>query len=96
VLAKVITAGTICGSFASASAALWKLAEVVMPTKQVERRTQGIGTERCGERDAQAAVYLALPLVEQKGVPEGVIAPSVAVVEMDGGTVADFRSFEGE
>jgi len=86
----------MCGSFASASEALWELAEVAVPTKQVERRTQGIGTERCGERDAQAAVYLALPLVEQKGVPEGVIAPSVAVVEMDGGTVADFRSFEGE
>lgn len=80
----------MCGSFASASEALWELAEVEVPTKQVERRTQGIGTERCGERDAQAAAYLALPLVERKGVPDGVAAPAVAVVEMDGGRLQIF------
>jgi len=90
VLAKVIYAGTMCGSFASASEALWELAEVAVPTKQVERRTQGIGTERCVERDAAAAAYLALPLVERKGTPAGVASPAVAVVEMDGGRLQIF------
>lgn len=81
----MIYAGTACVSFALASEALWQLAEIDVSTKQVERRTQAIGTERCAERDAEAAAYLALPLVERKGVPAGVTAPDVAVVMMDGG-----------
>ena len=87
-LEKVIYAGTALGSFASASEALWELAEIDVPAKQVERRTQQIGTERCAERDAATDAYVALPLVERKAVPEGVTAPDekeVAVVMMDGG-----------
>ena len=85
VLEKVIYAGTACASFALASDALWQLAEIDVATKQVERRTQQIGTERCVERDAETEAYLALPLVERKGVPSGVTAPDVAVAMMDGG-----------
>lgn len=84
----MIYAGTALGSFASASEALWELAEIDVPAKQVERRTQQIGTERCAERDAATDAYVALPLVERKAVPEGVTAPDekeVAVVMMDGG-----------
>jgi len=79
VLEKVIDAGTACGSFALAGEALWQLAEIEVATKQVERRTRQIGTERCVERDAETAAYLALPLVERKGVPSGVMAPEVVV-----------------
>ena len=90
VLAKVIYAGTALGSFASASAALSQLAEIDVPAKQVERRTQQIGTERCAERDAATDAYLALTLVERKKAPEGVVAPDLAVVEMDGGRLQIF------
>jgi hypothetical protein len=90
VLAKVIYAGTALGSFASASEALSELAEIDVPAKQVERRTQQIGAERCAERDAATDAYLALPLVERKAVPEGVTAPDLAVVEMDGGRLQIF------
>ena len=78
-------AGVMCGSFDSGSDALWELAEIDVATKQVERRTQEIGTERCRERDAAATAYSPLPLVERKGVPAGVEPPEIAVVEMDGG-----------
>jgi hypothetical protein len=84
-LKKVIYAGTRCGSFALATEALRELAEVEVPIKQVERRTQQIGTQRCVERDAAAAVYEALPLVERKKAPKDVVAPPIAVVQMDGG-----------
>ncbi|MDY3555210.1 hypothetical protein R5W24_004348 [Gemmata sp. JC717] len=84
-LKKVVYAGTRCGSFALAAAALRELAEVEVPVKQVERRTQQIGTERCAERDAAAMAFEARPLVERKEAPPGVPAPPIAVVQMDGG-----------
>ncbi|HEX4612427.1 MAG TPA: hypothetical protein VH092_29805, partial [Urbifossiella sp.] len=61
------------------------MADVEVPVKQVERRTQQIGTERCAERGAAAAAFEALPLVERKTAPRGVSAPPIAVVQMDGG-----------
>lgn len=82
---KVIYAGTRCGSFALAAEALRELAEVEVPVKQVERRTHQIGTQRCAERDAAAAAFETLPLVLRKKTPEGVAAPPIAVVQMDGG-----------
>jgi len=85
VLAKAVYAGVMCRSFALASEALWQLAEIDVSTKQVERRTREIGTERCRERDVAADAYGALTLVERKGVPTGTTAPDLAVVEMDGG-----------
>ncbi|MDY3557373.1 hypothetical protein R5W24_006563 [Gemmata sp. JC717] len=78
-------AGTRCGSFALAAEALRELAEVPVPVKQVERRTQQIGTERCAERDAAVAAYESLPLVERKQAPPDVVPPPIAVVQMDGG-----------
>src|SRR5207244_1937435 len=53
--------------------------------KQVERVTERIGAERVGERDAQAAAFQALPLVEKFRVPPGQAAPDLAVVMADGG-----------
>jgi hypothetical protein len=84
-LKKVVYAGTRCGSFALGAEALRELADIEVPVKQVERRTQQIGTERCAERDAATAAFESLPLVERKKAPEGVAAPPIAVVQMDGG-----------
>ncbi|MGH3579878.1 MAG: hypothetical protein ACRDU0_20275, partial [Mycobacterium sp.] len=40
--------------------------------------------------DQAAAAYLALPLVERKGVPQGVAPPDLAVVGTDGGRIQIF------
>ncbi len=60
---------------------------MTVSAKQVERVTKGIGRERCVERDDAVASYLALPLVQRKGVPAGVTPPPVAVVGVDGGRI---------
>ena len=49
-LDKIVYAGTMSRSFERASRDLWKLAEVDVPTKQVERVCQRIGEERVRER----------------------------------------------
>jgi hypothetical protein len=72
-------------SYAEASAIVGKLTNLAVSAKQVERITKRIAAERCDERDEAVAAYLALPLVERKGVPAGVTPPAVAVVGTDGG-----------
>ena len=72
-------------SFEQASKDLRKLAEVEVPTKQVERVCQRIGSERVAERDEAVAAYQELPLTERKSVPPGVTAPDLAMVGCDGG-----------
>ena len=67
--AKVVYAAVTNPSFVLGSQDLAELAEADVPVKQVERIAKGIGKERCDERDAAAAAYLALPLVERKGAP---------------------------
>jgi hypothetical protein len=85
VLERTIYAGTHNPSFAQGSDALRELADLDIPTKQVERLSQRIGKERCAERDADVKAYLDLPLVERKSTPARVVAPGLAVVQMDGG-----------
>src|SRR5713226_7647065 len=85
VLERVIYAGTQHPSFERASQALQHLADLQIPTKQVERLAQRIGAERCAERDAAVGAYGALPLTLRKALPEGVAAPGLAVVQADGG-----------
>jgi hypothetical protein len=84
-LQKIAYAGTAGRSFAEASAALHHLADLAVDPKQVERVTERIGAERVAERDAQAAAFQALPLVEKFRVPPGQAAPDLAVVMADGG-----------
>jgi len=84
-LDKIVYAGTMSRSFEHGSKDLAKLAEVEVPTKQVERVCQRIGDERVEERDEAVAAYQKLTLAERKGVPEGVTAPDLAVVGCDGG-----------
>ena len=83
----IVYVGVNNPSFVLASANLFATASVVIPAKQVERVTKGIGLERCAERDDAVATYLALPLVERKAVPLGVTPPPVAVVGTDGGRI---------
>jgi hypothetical protein len=84
---KIIHAGVTHTSFANASENLLKVGDLVVSAKQVERVTQGIGLERCVERDEDVALYQALPLIERKGVPARVTPPPVAVVGTDGGRI---------
>ena len=70
-LDKIVYAGTMSRSFEQASKDLRKLAEVEVPTKQVERVCQRIGNERVMERDEAVAAYQKLPLIERKAVPTG-------------------------
>ena len=98
---KIIHAGVTHTSFANASENLLKVGDSVVSAKQVERVTQGIGLERCVERDEDVALYQALPLIERKGVPARVTPPPVAVVGTDGGRIANpgtapWRPAEGE
>jgi len=72
-------------SYEQAAAALGELFELSVSDKEVRRVCKSIGTDRCAERDAETASYVALPLVERKGVPTGVTAPDLAVVGTDGG-----------
>lgn len=51
----------------------------------MERHTRRIGENRCAERDAEVAIFQALPLVKRKAAPPGVVAPELAVVGVDGG-----------
>jgi hypothetical protein len=84
---KIVHAGVSNTSFASASEDLLKLGDLAVSAKQVERVTKGVGLERCAERDDAVACYQALPLVQRKGVPDGVTPPPVAVVGTDGGRI---------
>jgi hypothetical protein len=84
-LQKITYAGTAGRSFAEASATLHHLADLAVDPKQVERVTERIGAERVAERDARAAAFQALPLVEKFRVPPGQAAPDLAVVMADGG-----------
>jgi hypothetical protein len=90
VLERVIYAATHQPSFEQASLALRHLADLSIPTKQVERLTQRLGTERCAERDAAVAAYQGLPLARRKAAPAGVVAPAVAMVQVDGGRLQIF------
>ena len=82
---KIARAGTKNTSFAAGSDDLLDYLELQVDVKQVERVTERIGKERYAERDAAVERYLSLPLVERKDKPEGVPAPALAVVGVDGG-----------
>ena len=85
VLERVIYAAAYNPSFAQGSEALRHLADLDVPTKQVERMARRIGNELCAERDREVQTYLDLPLVERKATPPGVETPKLAVVQIDGG-----------
>src|SRR5262249_18420451 len=82
---KIVYAGVAGPSFAQASQALQRLADLPAGAQQVERLTEGAGGERVAQRDAAAAAFEALPLAEKFAAPPGVAPPGLAVVMVDGG-----------
>ena len=90
-LAKIIYAGSNNTSYQQAQADLDHLAELDLSDKQVRRLCKRIGDERVDERDAAVAAYQALPLVERKSAPAGVVPPAVVAVSVDGGRVQIFE-----
>jgi hypothetical protein len=82
---KITYAGTVSRSFAEASELMEQLADLPVSAKQVERVARRIGEERVAERQAEVAVFQALPLVEKFVAPAGATPPDVAVVMVDGG-----------
>jgi hypothetical protein len=82
---KIVYAGVAASSFAKAAELLDQLADLPVATKQVERLTRAVGSERVVQRDAAVATFEALPLVEKFAAPQGVAPPKLAVVKVDGG-----------
>src|SRR5262245_46906545 len=82
---KVVYAGSVAASFASASELLEDLANLAVPAKQVERLTRGVGTQRVCQRDAAVAAFQTLPLAERFDAPTTARPPDLAVVFVDGG-----------
>lgn len=82
---KIVYAGTAHGSFELGKQALQELADVHVTTKQVERLTEQIGSERLAERNEAVAAFEALPLTEKHQSPAGAASPKVGVVMVDGG-----------
>ena len=89
--AKITVAGTRNPSYQLAEEDLLVLAELDVADKQVRRLCKTIGDERLRERAAEVSTYQAKPLTERKGLPEGVRAPAVAVVGVDGGRLQIFE-----
>jgi hypothetical protein len=85
VLRKVISFGTRARSFVEASEALLDGPELAVKPKQIERLIHQVGQERVDERTALVERFERLPLVEKFAVPQGVTAPDLAVVMVDGG-----------
>jgi hypothetical protein len=85
VLAQVVYAGAHAPSFARAAQDLRHLAGQAIAVKQVERLTRQVGAERVAERQAEVGAWRGRPLIDKNPLPEGVMPPELAVVEMDGG-----------
>ena len=77
--------GTKLPSFRDAHEALHQLLRTTISLKRVERQTERIGAERVAQREAEIAMWVALPLVQRDQAPPGVAAPEVATVLADGG-----------
>jgi hypothetical protein len=82
---KLVHAGTNARSFAQGSVDIAEYLDLTVDAKQIERVTERIGAERCAQRDAAVEHYMGLPLTERKDKPQGVAAPALAVVSVDGG-----------
>jgi hypothetical protein len=89
--AKITFAGVNNTSYQQAEQDLRELADLDVADKQVRRVCKAIGAERVLERDAAVQAYQARPLTERKAVPEGVQAPAVAAVGVDGGRLQIFE-----
>jgi hypothetical protein len=89
--AKIVYAGANNTSYSQAQKDLLALAELDVSDKRTRRLCKTIGAERVAQRDADTAAYQQQPLAQRKAVPEGVTAPPLAVVGVDGGRLQIFE-----
>lgn len=85
VLQKVVWAGANLTSFPQAAAALKMLADIGLSAKQIRRVTEQVGRDRLEERRQSVAEFRNKPLMQRLTPPQGVAAPQLGVVMMDGG-----------
>jgi hypothetical protein len=88
--AKIVYAGANNTSYEQGAADLVHLADLPIKAPFVRRLCKEIGGQRCQQRDEAAAQFQTLPLVRRKQTPEGVEAPDVAIVGVDGGRLQIF------
>lgn len=86
-LEKVVYAGSRSSSFAQAAEDIQKLAEANISSQRIRRATERIGNERAAQSAQAQADYNAMHLPARRLAPEGVQAPEVACVQMDGGRI---------
>lgn len=89
--AKITFAGVRNPSYQLAEEDLHRIGDLNVSDKEIRRLCKTIGAERVAQRDAEVAAYQAAPLVERKGVPQGVLAPDVVAVGVDGGRIQIFE-----
>jgi hypothetical protein len=82
---KTVRLATRLPSFEAARDSIAETLEVILTTKRVERVTERVGRRRVAERQSEVAAWDELQLVAKLAAPEGVKAPAVACVSMDGG-----------
>jgi len=79
-------AGVVSESFSKAQTYLMKLADLDVSDQRIRRITRLRGRQRIQLREQLTQYYLDLKIPEQlQRVPDGVEAPSIAVVSLDGG-----------
>ena len=82
---KVSYLGTLLTSFPDGETAVFKLLEMVLGRKRIERLTERIGVERVHEHGAEVEHFRNLTLTGKLAGPDGVVAPEAAAVMADGG-----------
>lgn len=83
---KMVIAGTLAESFPKAEQHLQSLADLKISAARIRRTTRRSGQARIELRQHLRSYFESLPLPEQSyRVPDGTVAPDMAVVMLDGG-----------
>lgn len=78
-------AGIVAESFPKAEVYLRELADLNISSQRIRRITRRRGRERTKLREQLTTYYQNLPIPDRHRVPDGVAAPSIAVISFDGG-----------
>ena len=78
-------AGTVAESFPKAETYLRELADLSISSQRIRRITRRRGRERLKLREQLIAYYQSLSIPDRHRLPDGVAAPSIAVISFDGG-----------
>lgn len=92
----MVLAGVVAESFSKAEIYLRELADLDISGQRIRRITRRRGRERLEIREQVTAYYQGLSIPDQlHRVPDGICAPSIAVVSFDGGRYQELdRSVE--